>query len=161
MTAAALLVLALLAAVPAVAAVGTADAGLVSGGSGGGSGPGAEFRLTEIRVDQQGSDTDEYFEVHGAAGASLAGVWFLAIGDSGTDPHGVVEMAVNLSAWSLGSNGCLVAREASFGSTAFNGVTLSIHPMATDAVSLGPDGELRPLAAARGWRMLDVPGEDG
>jgi len=115
-------------------AVGTADAGLVSGGSGGGSGPGAEFRLTEIRVDQQGSDTDEYFEVHGAAGASLAGVWFVAIGDSGTDPHGVVEMAVNLSAWSLGSNGCLVAREASFGSTAFNGVTLSIHPMATDAV---------------------------
>jgi hypothetical protein len=115
-------------------AVSTSGAGLVAGGSGETSGSAAEFRLTEIRVDQQGSDTDEYFEIHGAPGASLAGVWFVAIGDSGTDPHGVVEMAVNLSAWSLGSNGCLVARESSFGSTAFNDRSLSVHPMATDAV---------------------------
>ena len=112
----------------AMAVTAAAGAGMVSGTGG----PG--LRLTELRVDQQGADTDEYFEVTGTAGATLAGCWLLAIGDSGTDPHGVVEMVVNLSAWSLGSNGCLVAREASFGSTAFNGVTLSIHPMATDAV---------------------------
>ena len=31
---------------------------------------------------------------------------------------------------------------------------------ARQAVAVAPDGELRPLAAARGWRMLDVPGED-
>jgi hypothetical protein len=90
--------------------------------------------ISELRVDQQGSDTDEYVEVAGAPGASLAGVWLLAIGDGGSDVGGVVEMAINLSAWSLGTGGFLVARESSFGTTAFGGRTLSVASGATDAV---------------------------
>ena len=42
-------------------------------GLGGGSeGGGAALRLSELRVDQQGTDSDEYFEISGAPGASLA-----------------------------------------------------------------------------------------
>lgn len=90
--------------------------------------------ISELRVDQQGADTDEYVEIAGTPGASLAGTWILAIGDGGSDVGGVVEMAINLSAWSLGANGFLVARESSFGTTAFGGRTLSVASGATDAV---------------------------
>ena len=90
--------------------------------------------ISELRVDQQGADTDEYVEIAGTPGASLAGVWILAIGDGGSDIGGVVEMAINLSAWSLGTNGYLVARESSFGTTVFGGRTLSVASGATDAV---------------------------
>ena len=90
--------------------------------------------ISELRVDQQGADTDEYVEISGTPGASLAGIWILAIGDGGSDIGGVVEMAINLTAWSLGTNGFLVARESSFGTTVFGGRTLSVASGATDAV---------------------------
>ncbi|MFO0963623.1 MAG: hypothetical protein U0625_12075 [Phycisphaerales bacterium] len=110
-----------------VAACGrTAMAELVgTGGAASGTGAPA-LMLTEIRVDQSGADNDEYFEVCGSAGASLAGWWFIALGDSASDPAGVVEMAVDLSAHSLGSNGYFVGHEATFGNTSFAGQTLSI-----------------------------------
>ena len=92
------------------------------------------IRLTELRVDHQGADTDEYVEVSGPPGASLAGCWFVAIGDGASDVGGVVELALDLGAWSLGGNGCLVAREASFGTTAFGGRNLRVHADATDVV---------------------------
>lgn len=102
-------------------ATGTAaGAGLVSGSTASG------MRLTEIRVDQQGADTDEYFEVSGAAGASLAGCWLIAIGDSGTDPAGVVEAAIDLSSWNLGRNGRFVGHESTFGQTLFGGRSLAL-----------------------------------
>lgn len=122
-------------AATAAAASAGAWAGVAgSAGDAGAAGPTHAMRLSEIRVDQSGADTDEYFEVFGRAGASMAGIWFLAIGDSGTDPGGIVEAAIDLSAWSLGSNGRLVAHEASFGSTAFGGAVLTVHPDATRAV---------------------------
>lgn len=112
-----------------------AAAGVAGSAAGAAAGaPTHALRLSEIRVDQQGSDADEYVELAGRPKASLAGIWFLAIGDSGTDPSGVVEAAIDLSAWALGSNGRLVAREASFGSTNFGGTTLSVHAEATDAI---------------------------
>jgi hypothetical protein len=124
-----------LAATATVALETVATAGLAGSAAGDAAGaPTHALRLSEIRVDQQGADTDEYFEVSGRPTASLAGIWFLAIGDSGTDPGGVVEAAIDLSAWSLGPNGRLVAREASFGSTMLGGAALSVHADATDAV---------------------------
>jgi hypothetical protein len=110
------------------AAAGAADAALALGDGT------RQPWISELRVDQQGTDTDEYVEIAGDAGASLAGVWLLAIGDGGSDVGGVVEMAINLSAWSLGTGGFLVARESSFGTTAFGGRTLSVASGATDAV---------------------------
>lgn len=111
-----------------LAAASTATAGMVAG-----SGPGG-LRITELRVDQQGSDTDEYFEIQGTAGASLAGCWLLAIGDSGTDPGGVVEAAINLSTWNLGANGRFVGHESTFGQTLFGGRALTFHPECAHAV---------------------------
>lgn len=117
----------------AAMAAGAASAGLAHGG--------VPLRLTEIRVDQQGTDSDEYFEISGTPGASLAGCWFIAIGDGASDPSGVVEMAINLGTWALGANGCLVAHEASFGTVAFNGRTLQVHPDAAN-VTVGTGDSL-------------------
>lgn len=91
------------------------------------------LRLSEIRVDQQGADADEYFEIAGSSGASLNGWWFVAIGDSASDSGGIVEMAVNLSAYSLGGNGYFVGHEASFGGTVFEDRTLNIDAAASHA----------------------------
>lgn len=92
------------------------------------------LRLSEIRCDQQGADTDEYFEIVGLPGMNLKGWWFIAIGDSGSDSGGILEMAVNLSSYSLGNNGYFVGHESTFGSGVLNGQALSIHPDANHAV---------------------------
>ncbi len=109
--------------VAAGAATGSAQAGMVFSG----------LRLSEIRVDQSGADTDEYFEIAGDPFATLKGWWFLAVGDSGTDTGGVIEMAVNLSAYSLGANGYFVGHESTFGSGVFQGQSLTVHPDAAHA----------------------------
>lgn len=114
-----------------LAAAAGAHGGISSGGST--AAPTRTIRLSELRVDQQGADADEYFELLGDAGSSLAGVWLLAIGDSGTDPSGVVEAAIDLSSWSLGANGRFVGHESTFGSVAFGGTTLTIDPKASHA----------------------------
>ena len=118
------------AAITWTACTGPASAGLSIGSGGTAATP---LRISELRVDQQGADTDEYFELYGAPGMSLAGCWFVAIGDSGTDPGGIVEMAIDLSAWTLGSNGRFVGHEATFGSTAFNGQMLAVDPAGNHA----------------------------
>ena len=41
----------------------------------------APLRLNEIRLEQPGADFDEYIEIAGAAGESLAGVSIVVIGD--------------------------------------------------------------------------------
>ena len=107
----------------------TAAAGVTTGAGV----PSHAIRITELRVDQQGADTDEYFELTGRPTASLADLWLLAIGDGGSDPGGVVEAAIDLSKWSLGANGRFVGHEATFGKTAFGGTTLAIDPAASHA----------------------------
>ena len=54
------------------------------------------LRISEIRIDQPGSDSDEYFELQGPAGASLDGVSYIVIGD-GSGGDGSVEAIVNLT----------------------------------------------------------------
>ena len=114
-------------ALAAMAVTAAAGAGMASGTGGSG------LRLAELRVDQQGTDADEYFEVTGTAGASLAGCWLLAIGDSGTDPGGVIEAAIDLSKWNLGANGRFVGHESTFGQTQFGGRTLNLDPSCSHA----------------------------
>jgi hypothetical protein len=114
----------------ALGASTAAGAGLVAGSPGIGVGT---FALAELRVDQLGADTDEYAEIVGAPFAPLTGWWLLAIGDGGTDPAGVVEMAIDLSAWSTGANGRFVAHESTFGTGVLEGRTLAIDPMAARA----------------------------
>ena len=125
----------------ATAAVSDAGMRSAAGLDGGSESGGAALRLSELRVDQQGTDSDEYFEISGAPGASLAGCWFVAIGDGASDPAGVVEMAIDLGGWALGANGCLVAHESTFGSASFGGRTLQVHPDAAN-VTVGSGDSL-------------------
>lgn len=76
--------------------------------------------INEIRIDQGGSDTDEYFELCGVPGTSLDGLTFIAIGDdsgdgSGVDGKrsGVVEGLVSLAGQTIPADGIFVAGEAS------------------------------------------------
>ena len=45
---------------------------------------GGDVIINEIRIDQPGSDVDEYFELAGAPGTSLDGLTYIVIGDSGS-----------------------------------------------------------------------------
>ncbi|MBU0743729.1 hypothetical protein KKA85_15640 [bacterium] len=66
--------------------------------------------LNEIRVDQVADDVDEYFELSGAPGESLAGYWYVVIGDGGQG-SGVVEAAIDLSGHAIGADGYLSVGE--------------------------------------------------
>ena len=78
------------------------------------AGPGVT--INEIRIDQSGSDTDEYFELTGAPGTNLRGYTYIVIGDR-SGGSGVVEAVVDLSGQSIGEGGFFVAAESSFGLT--------------------------------------------
>lgn len=69
----------------------------------------AQILFNEIRIDQTGADTDEYVEFAGPAGASLAGYTLLVIGD-GTPGCGTVEVALDLSAYSIQADGLFALR---------------------------------------------------
>ncbi len=75
--------------------------------------PAASASLSEIRIDQPGSDVDEYFELTGNAGGTLDGLTYLVIGD-GTGGSGVIEAVVNLTGSSLDGAGFFVAAESTF-----------------------------------------------
>jgi endonuclease/exonuclease/phosphatase family metal-dependent hydrolase len=75
-------------------------------------GAGAQ-QINEIRVDQPGSDNDEYFELFGAPGTSLDGVTYVVIGD-GAGGSGVIDTAVSLTGSSIGPSGYFLAAEGTF-----------------------------------------------
>jgi hypothetical protein len=69
----------------------------------------AQITLNEIRVDHTGTDTDEYVELAGPAGASLAGYQVVVIGD-GTGGCGIVEAAIDLSGYTIQPDGVFALR---------------------------------------------------
>uniref|UniRef100_A0A832MLZ5 Lamin tail domain-containing protein n=1 Tax=Eiseniibacteriota bacterium TaxID=2212470 RepID=A0A832MLZ5_UNCEI len=74
----------------------------------------AQPQLNEIRVDQSGTDVDEYVEFAGAPGASLAGHHLLVIGDTGSSGTcGVLEAVINLGAYSIQADGYFALRYSS------------------------------------------------
>ncbi len=73
----------------------------------------APVLINEIRIDQTGTDNDEYFELSGPAGASLAGYTYVVIGD-GTGGSGTIEAVVDLSALNIPADGYLLVTEPSF-----------------------------------------------
>ncbi len=72
--------------------------------------------INEIRIDQTGTDNDEYFELAGAAGASLDDLTYLVIGD-GTGGSGVIEAVVNLTGSTIPTGGHFLAAESTLSST--------------------------------------------
>ena len=67
-------------------------------------GGGTDLRINEIRVDQSGSDIDEYFELFGGANDSLDALTYIVIGD-GVGGSGVVDTAISLSGQTLDASG--------------------------------------------------------
>lgn len=70
--------------------------------------------INEIRIDQPGTDDDEYFELAGTPNESLDHLSYLVIGD-GTGGSGVIEAVIDLDGRSLNSAGFLLIAEPSFG----------------------------------------------
>ncbi len=70
--------------------------------------------INEIRIDQTGSDHDEFFELAGQANQSLEGVSYLVLGDSNSDNSGIIESATDLSGLSLDQQGLFLAAESSY-----------------------------------------------
>ena len=79
----------------------------------------AQIKINEIRTDDAGNpDTDEYFELIGLPGASLAGLTYVVVGDSGSIATcGVIESIVPLDGWSLQPDGLLCLRNSNFTGT--------------------------------------------
>lgn len=77
--------------------------------------PPAPPTLSEIRIDQPGSDNDEYVELAGTAGTSLDPLTYVVLGDGAADQgSGVVEAAVDLTSQSIGSSGFFTVAESTF-----------------------------------------------
>lgn len=74
--------------------------------------------ISELRIDQPGVDNDEYVEIRGAAGESLAGLTYLVIGDDDLafppEGNGSIEAVVQLSKYSIPADGTLLLAEATF-----------------------------------------------
>jgi hypothetical protein len=64
-------------------------------------------RINEARIDQTGSDVDEYVELRGPADLSLEGYSFVVIGD-GDDGQGVIENVTSLDGQTIPDDGLFV-----------------------------------------------------
>ena len=69
--------------------------------------------INEIRIDQPGADTDEYFELAGTPGTSLDGLSYIVIGD-GAGGSGVIEAAIDLNGLAIPDDGFFLAAESTF-----------------------------------------------
>lgn len=56
----------------------------------------AATQINEIRTDNTGTDSDEYFEIKGTPGTDLTGLTYIVIGDATTPKCGAVECIVDL-----------------------------------------------------------------
>jgi uncharacterized protein len=66
--------------------------------------------INEIRIDQPGSDNQEYFELAGTAGQSLNNLTYIVIGD-GTGGSGVIESVTSLAGLLIPADGYFLAVE--------------------------------------------------
>ena len=73
----------------------------------------AQVAINEIRIDQSGTDNDEYFELIGIPAGDLSGLTSLVIGD-GTGGSGTIEAVVDLAGQAIPPSGFFVAAEATF-----------------------------------------------
>jgi hypothetical protein len=75
--------------------------------------PPTSTQITEIRIDQPGSDSDEFFELYSAPGTDLTGLSYIVIGD-GSGGSGAIESVTSLDGQVVGSSGYFVVAESSF-----------------------------------------------
>lgn len=96
------------------AAITLALFGLVAGSVRAGDPPADPLALSEIRIDQPGTDIDEWIEIRGEPGTPLKGVSIIVLGDGAPDQgSGVVEEIIALSG-SVPASRYFVIAEKSF-----------------------------------------------
>jgi hypothetical protein len=61
-------------------------------------------QLNEVRIDQQGTDNDEFAELSGQPGADLSSLTYIVLGD-GTGLSGVIECVIPLTGKTMPANG--------------------------------------------------------
>jgi len=70
------------------------------------------IRITEIRLDQPGQDTDQYVEISGPPEMSLDGLTYIVLGDEVQaivpDPNGRIQNVIDLGGHAIGANGTFV-----------------------------------------------------
>ena len=69
--------------------------------------------ISEIRTDHFGTDVDEYFELSGTPGESLAGLTYLVIGDD-VGGSGCIDAVGDLEGQAIQASGYFVAAESTF-----------------------------------------------
>jgi hypothetical protein len=79
-----------------------------------GGGNGGDIVISEIRIDQPSSDVDEFVEIRGPAGTSLAGMTYIVIGDNSSALSGGFDGSIDLSAMTIPASGYLVIAEDTF-----------------------------------------------
>lgn len=89
--------------------------------------------INEVRVDQTGTDNDEYFELAGSPGTSLSDLTYLVIGD-GAGGSGVIEAVIPL-AGIVPARGYFLVVEATFSLTSTADLTTSLNFENTDNVT--------------------------
>lgn len=77
--------------------------------------------INEVRIDQTGTDNDEYFELIGTPGASLDNVYYVVIGD-GAGGSGTVESVTDLTGNLINGAGFFTVSEGSFGMGTITGI---------------------------------------
>ncbi len=81
----------------------------------------APLRLNEIRLEQPGADNDEYVEIAGAPGESLAGVSIVVVGDDDFalpgQQNGYVEQVISLDGQTVPASGFFVVGKATLSLT--------------------------------------------
>jgi len=79
-------------------------------------GSGVVIRLSEIRIDQPGTDNDEYFEIEGPAGFNLNGFSVIVLGDDALTIHldasGVIESITPLDGAIIPADGYLLVAKS-------------------------------------------------
>ncbi len=71
------------------------------------------LEINEIRIDQPGSDNDEYFELVGDPGESLDGISYVVIGD-GVGDSGVIEALIPLDGLEVPDDAFFLGTESTF-----------------------------------------------
>jgi len=66
--------------------------------------------INEIRIDNGGADTDEYFELIGTPGMSLDGFTYIVIGD-GAGGTGTIESVTDLTGYAIQADGLFAAHK--------------------------------------------------
>ncbi len=90
--------------------------------------------INEIRIDQPGTDNDEYFELAGTAGTSLDNLTYLVIGD-GIGGSGEIEAVVDLSGQSIPADGFFLAVESTFSLSGGGDLTTTLNFENSDNVT--------------------------